>query len=64
MPPWPAAVPRSRQPIGSWWDSRIRQRHGWQPKQAESEAAEAAAVYERMSDQERGRGIVYDPVEE
>jgi len=31
-------------------------------RQAESEAAEAVAVYERMSDQERMRGIVYDPV--
>jgi lipoprotein len=31
-------------------------------RRAEGEAAEAAAVYGRMSDQERMRGIVYDPV--
>ena len=31
-------------------------------RQAESEAAEAAAVYGRMSDDERMRGIVYEPV--
>lgn len=33
-------------------------------RQAESEAAEAVAVYERMSDQERMRGVVLEPVEE
>ncbi|WP_301668144.1 hypothetical protein [Neisseria basseii] len=33
-------------------------------RQAESEVAETVAVYERMSDQERMRGIVYEPVEE
>ena len=33
-------------------------------RQAESEAAEVAAVYGRMSDQERMRGVVLEPVGE
>lgn len=57
--PQPAA---HRQLVGK--PDTVAARLAVKERQAEGEAAEAAAVYERMSDQERMRGVVLEPVEE